>query len=159
MTQMFASENIRYMEVSELLLGDYLVMVNDLERVGRLIGRTAPISEQQGLRWIRKKLEKQDPIFSMLEQKTGDFIGNVELKDSDGTTAELGIAITAAKQDMGYGTEAVAAVVRYGFETLGLCRIFLKAFPGNDRAIHVYQKCGFTEYDRTEQDVYMEIRR
>ena len=42
-------------------------------------------------------------------------------------------------------------------EALGLHRIFLKVYPHNARAIHVYEKCGFREYDRTEKDVFMEI--
>ena len=60
-------------------------------------------------------------------------------------------------QDKGYGTEAVSAMVRYGMDTLGLRRIFLKVFPDNARAIHVYEKCGFREYDRTDDDVFMEV--
>ncbi len=34
--------------------------------------------------------------------------------------------------------------------------ILLKAGPYNAQAIHVYEKCGFREYERTEQDVFME---
>ena len=60
-------------------------------------------------------------------------------------------------QEKGYGTEAIPAMVRYGMETLGLRRIFLKVYPDNVRAIHVYEKCGFREYDRTADDVFMEI--
>ena len=62
-------------------------------------------------------------------------------------------------QEKGYGTEAIPAMVRYCMETLGLRRIFLKVYPDNVRAIHVYEKCGFREYDRTEETVFMELRR
>ena len=93
----------------------------------------------------------------MLEKRTGAFIGNIELLHIENGSAELGIAITAAMQEKGYGTEAIPAMVQYGMDTLGLRRIFLKVFPDNDRAIHVYEKCGFREYDRTADDVFMEI--
>ena len=93
----------------------------------------------------------------MLERDTGDFIGNIELMDIADGAGELGIAVTAAMQDKGYGTEAVRAMVRYGMDTLGLRRVFLKVFPDNARAIRVYEKCGFREYDRTADDVFMEI--
>ena len=73
--------------------------------------------------------------------------------------AELGIALTAAKQDMGYGTEAVSALVGYGFHTLGLKRVFLRTNLDNARAIHVYKKSGFREYDRTDKHICMEIKR
>ena len=99
------------------------------------------------------------PIFSMFEKKSGAFIGNIELMDVHDATGELGIAITAEKQGLGYGTEAIPAMIEYGARSLGLHRITLRAFPDNTRAIHVYEKCGFREYDRTAEDVFMEITR
>ena len=160
MKTIFESENIRYVEVTEQLLPDYLAMVNDREHVGWLIGRmTEPIPEEREIEWIRGKLAEKAPIFSMIEKKTGDFIGNVELMDVTDTEGELGIAITFAKQEQGFGQEAVLAMADYGTERLGLRRIFLKAYPDNARAIHVYEKCGFREYGRNEDRVFMEIRR
>ena len=95
----------------------------------------------------------------MLEKPCGAFIGNIELMDIQDGDAMLGIAITAEQQDRGFGSEAVAALLRYGFETLGLRRIWLKARPFNVRALHVYEKCGFREFDRNDQDVFMEVFR
>ena len=158
MQPIFESENIRFVRVSEELVPDYLAMVNDWERVGKLIGsRRDPISEEKERRWVQKKLAENAALFSMLEKDTGAFIGNIELMDVADGAGELGIAITAAMQDKGYGTEAIPAMVRYGMDTLGLRRIFLKVYPDNARAIRVYEKCGFREYDRTEDDVFMEV--
>ena len=150
--------SILFVEPSETLLQDYLNMVNDLEHVGRFIGkRTEPISEEQELAWLREKLTERAVLFSMLEKGSGEFIGNIELMDMTDSSAELGIALTAKKQGRGYGTEAIPAMVAYGSTRLGLKRIFLKACPYNLRAIHVYEKCGFREYERTDEDVFMEI--
>ena len=158
MTTVFTSENIRFVRVSEELVPDYLAMVNDWERVGKLIGsRRDPISEEKERRWVQKKLAENAALFSMLEKDTGAFIGNIELMDIADRAGELGIAVTAAMQDKGYGTEAVRAMVEYGMDQLGLHRVFLKVFPDNARAIRVYEKCGFREYDRTEDDVFMEV--
>lgn len=160
MKQLFESERIRFVEVSEELVPDYLRMVNDLEYVGRFIGRrTEPVSEEKERKWVREKLAENATLFSMVEKNGGAFIGNIELMDLRDTEAELGIAITAAKQDRGYGTEAIRAVTGYAFDKLGLKRVFLKVYPDNSRAIRVYEKCGYREYDRTEEDVFMEIRR
>ena len=160
MNSIFKSENIFFVRVSESLVPDYLAMVNDVEHVARLIGlsrRSEPITAEQDRRWVQKKLAEDATVFSMLEKRTGAFIGNIELLHIENGSAELGIAITAAMQEKGYGTEAIPAMVRYGMETLGLRRIFLKVYPDNARAIHVYEKCGFREYDRTTDDVFMEI--
>ena len=158
MKQIFASERISFVEVSESLIEDYLIMVNDIEHVDRFIGGWhAPYTEEKEREWVRKKLEEKVPVFSMIEKASGSFIGNIELMDVADSVGELGIAITAAKQDRGYGTEAVAALTDYGMHRLGLKRIFLRTNPANARAIRVYEKCGFREYDRTEDHVFMEF--
>ena len=157
MTPIFTSSRIDFVHVSEELVSDYLAMINDRENVGRFIGRTEPITAEQDRRWVQKKLAENATVFSMLERSTGQFIGNIELMDMADGQAELGIGITAQMQEKGYGTEAIPAMVRYGMDELGLSRVYLKAFPFNARAIHVYEKCGFREYDRNDEDVFMEI--
>ena len=159
MTPIFTSERINFVPVSEDLVPDYLAMINDRERVGRFIGRTEPITAEQDRRWVQKKLAEKALVFSMVNRATGAFIGNIELMDVADGAGELGVAITAARQEQGYGSEAIPAFVRYAMDNLGLSRVYLKAFPFNARAIHVYEKCGFREYDRTEDDVFMEILR
>ena len=160
MKQVFESDRIRFVEVCEELIPDYLVMINDIEHVDRFLGGAHdPYTAESEIEWVRGNLEKQAPVFSMIEKAGGQFIGNIELMDVRDGEGELGIAITAEKQDRGFGTEAVSALLAYGFNRLGLKRISLRAFPGNTRAIRVYEKCGFREYDRTEEDVYMEVRR
>ncbi|MBR5379814.1 MAG: GNAT family N-acetyltransferase [Clostridia bacterium] len=160
METVFESDSIRYVRVTEELVKDYLAMVNDIQRVARFIGdRTEAIPEDKELSWIRGKREENAFLFSMIEKKSGAFIGNIELMDVKDGTGELGIAVTGDKQDLGYGQEAVRAMTAYGFDSLGLARIFLKVYPNNARAIHVYEKCGFREYDCTEKDIFMEITR
>ena len=45
----------------------------------------------------------------------------------------------------GYATQAVAAVVRYAFETLRLHRIEANIMPRNKASRRVAEKCGFRE--------------
>ena len=156
--QIFESDSIRFVEVSELLVKDYLQMVNDIEHVDRYIGGWhEPYTEEDEIRWVREKLEEKACVFSMIEKESGAFIGNIELMDVNDTERELGIAITGKMQNAGYGTEAVTAMAAYGMNQLKLKRIFLRTNPDNTRAIHVYEKCGFGEYDRTDEHVFMEI--
>ena len=160
MNQIFESDRIRFVEVSELLVKDYLVMVNDMENVERFLGGAhEPFTEEQEIRWVRGKLEENAQVFSMLEKDSGRFIGNIELMDVNDSVGELGIAITGEKQNMGYGTEAVSALTAYGMDRLGLKRIFLRTNPDNARAIRVYEKCGFRAFDRSDEHIYMEITR
>ena len=123
MTPIFTSQRIDFVPVSEDLVPDYLAMINDRERVGRFIGRTEPITAEQDRRWVQKKLAEKAPVFSMVERATGAFIGNIELMDVADGAGEMGIAITAARQEQGYGSEAIPAFVRYAMDKLGLSRV------------------------------------
>lgn len=161
MEQVFETENIKFVKVSESLIDDYLTMINDYENVNRFIGgfiggADSAYTIEQEIAWVRKAIEENALIFSMLEKKTGEYIGNIELMDAHDSEGELGIAITAKKQDKGYGTEAIKGFVKYCKEKLGAERIFLRTRPYNSRAIHVYEKCGFREYDRTDDHIFME---
>ena len=160
MKRIFESDNISFVEVSEQLINDYLIMVNDYENVNRFIGGLQKtFTEEQEISWVREKLKEQAPVFSMIEKKSGSFIGNIEFMDPTDSEGELGIAITADMQNRGYGTEAVLAFVEYGMKQLGMSRVCLRTKPDNARAIRVYKKCGFREYNRTENHVFMEITR
>lgn len=158
MEQVFESDNIIFVNVTEELLNDYLEMINDIENVARFIGkRTKPYTVEEEKTFIQSKVEEKAHMYSMIEKNSGDFIGNIEFMEIKDGTAELGIAITTSKQNLGYGVESIHRMLEYGFHTLGLDRVFLKVYPDNKRAIHVYEKCGFLKYNYTEEDIFMEI--
>lgn len=160
MKQVFESEHISFVEVSEQLAEDYLTVVNDYENVNRFIGgEHKAYSLEQEIQWVRGKLEEKAPVYSMLEKKSGRFIGNIEFMDLTDLQGELGIAITAEMQNQQYGTEAVLAITQFGFHQLGLKRVYLRTNPNNTRARHVYEKCGFREYNRDLEHIYMVLQR
>ena len=164
MKQFFETERISFVGLSESMVKDYLLMINDNENVERFIGNPHdPYTEEQELAWVREKLahkelEDKETLFTLIEKKTGEFIGNIEFVDVKDSAAELGIALTASKQNMGFGTEAILAMIEYGKKELGLTRIYLRTRPFNARAIHVYHKCGFQDYDETEDHIFMEVK-
>lgn len=58
--------------------------------------------------------------------------------------AEIGIMLgEKAYWNQGYGTETMRTMLRHGFETLNLHRIWLQVYPDNKRGIHAYEKAGF----------------
>lgn len=139
----FQSDRIDFVSVSEALVDDYLIMMND-PGVQRMIAHEPRVYDREGeLAWIQENLADGTMLFSMLERATGRFIGNTDLREFDAGRAVLGISITPAMQDRGFGTEAVERMVQYGFETLGLDAVELKVYAHNPRARHVYEKLGF----------------
>jgi RimJ/RimL family protein N-acetyltransferase len=84
--------------------------------------------------------------FAIHELDTGNLIGWCTLLDiySANGSAELSIRIAdPTNWNKHYGTDATIALLRYGFEELGLRKVELNAFSFNIRAIRCYQKVGF----------------
>ena len=158
MNVIFESENIIYVRPSFDLVPQYLEMINDIENVAKFIGeRRTLLNEQEEIDYIKDKMDKDAKMFSMLEKDTREFIGNIEFFNRVDDEAEWGIVITSKMQNKGYGKEALRRSVEYGFNELDLKRIYLEVYANNPRAIHIYENCGFKEYDRTDVDVFMEI--
>ena len=158
MEKVFESERIIYVRPTFDLVPDYLEMVNDIENVAKYIGeRRTAITEAEEIDYIKDKMDKDATMFSMIEKSTGKFIGNIEFFNRVFEEAEWGIVITTKMQNKGYGKEALKRSVEYGFDNLGLTRIYLSVYANNPRAVHVYEECGFKEYDRTDVDIFMEI--
>ena len=158
MDAVFESENIIYVRPSFDLVPEYLEMVNDIENVARFIGdRREPLSEKDEIDYIKDKMDNDATMVSMLEKDTREFIGNIEFFNRTFDAAEWGIVITTKMQNKGYGKEALMRSVEYGFNELGLNRIFLSVYADNPRAVHVYEKCGFKEFKRDDVDIFMEL--
>lgn len=145
----FESKKINYCTISHDLIDDYLAMVND-DSINQYISKKPQhYTKEEEMQWLKDELEKNSVIFSMVDKKSNKFIGNIELRNVNKNllSAELGICITASMVDLGYGTEAIAAILRYGFETLGLITVSLAVYSFNLRAIHCYEKLGFIKTD------------
>ena len=64
--------------------------------------------------------------FAVIEKAGGEFVGEcgITIQDIDGVKEhEVGYKIARAKWGRGYAHQAAAAVVQYGFGTLGLSRL------------------------------------
>ncbi len=157
----FESDNIYYVKLDEKLVNDYLAMVNDPNVANKISHKIRTYTYEQELEWVKSKLEENAICFSMIEKTTGEYIGNIEIMEIKDNIGELGISITASKQDKHYGTESIKALIKYAYEELNLDGMELNVYATNPRAIHCYEKVGFTKdgIGKTKEDVHMIISR
>lgn len=84
-------------------------------------------------------------IFAIVLRADGSLLGNITLRiNQSDEHGELDYWIGKPYWNMGYATEATQAVIRYGFEVLGLQRIFAGHFTRNPASGRVMQKAGMT---------------
>jgi len=85
---------------------------------------------------------------------------NLDYIDWQNGDSYMGIGIgDKAYWSRGYGTEAMNILLRYAFTELNLYRLSLTVFEYNERAIRMYQKCGFKIEGISRAHLYREGRR
>jgi ribosomal-protein-alanine N-acetyltransferase len=68
--------------------------------------------------------------------------------------AELGYWMAPPLWGQGLMTEAAQAVIRFGFEAVGLHKIVVRCFAENEASRRVIEKCGFRLVGRMEDDIW-----
>lgn len=74
-----------------------------------------------------------------------DYLGTISLKNVDLTSqnAEFAISLRQKAQGKGIGTKATKELLNLAFNKFGLERVYLNVLSENEKAIHLYEKCGF----------------
>ncbi|HEX9207990.1 MAG TPA: GNAT family N-acetyltransferase [Steroidobacteraceae bacterium] len=88
--------------------------------------------------------------FAAERRDDGEFLGWFHLRDDriEPEYVELGYRLRRAAWGLGYATEGARAVVRHGFERLGLERISARTLLRNVGSQRVMRKCGLRETGR-----------
>jgi RimJ/RimL family protein N-acetyltransferase len=123
-------------------------MVDDAEG-NHLTGTHARFTREQIERWYASRNEQHDRLDLAIARVEDDrCVGEVVLHELDADNRACGLRISLTGPEVfgrGYGTEALELVLGHAFETVGLHRIGLEVYSFNDRAIHVYRRCGFVD--------------
>jgi len=102
-------------------------------------------SEERCRRAHARFLMRDDLPFALFLKTDGAFVGRCELHPMDWAVPsfEIGYWCRTCFQGQGYITEAVRAVTRFGFETLGANRIAIRCDPRNVRSRRVAERAGY----------------
>ena len=117
--------------------------------VGPIAGWPPHQSVEQSLDVIRHVFNG-DECYAICKRNSHEAIGAIELKLNGHTDmterddeCELGYWLAKPYWGQGYMTEALRAMVQYGFERKGLDVLAIGHFKENSRSRRVIEKCGF----------------
>lgn len=130
-------------EVAEFMLWDVSISEQETsERLGALISGY--------------ETDKLNYTWAIVPKDTDEPVGSVILGwiDEYHHSAELVYMLSPCVRRMGYMTEAVTAVLQYGFETIGLNRIQADCYLRNIASARVMEKCGM-RYEGLMRDLYL----
>ena len=124
----------------------------------------SPMSVAMEEKWFEDMLSRQGKdayhfVICMLEDNRP--IGTLALFDIDQVNGHAGIGISIGEKDLwgqGLGTDAMNALVDFGFGMLRLERLWLEVYDFNSRARRSYDKCGFVLEGVERHAVYKQGR-
>ncbi|MGF9966160.1 GNAT family N-acetyltransferase [Bacillus rhizoplanae] len=100
------------------------------------------------IRNFRERYEEGSAIrWGIVLKGTGQLIGTCgfHLINHKHKRAEIGYELDETYWGKGYATEALQAILTYGFETLYFKRISAVVYPENESSRKLLQRAGFTE--------------
>jgi diamine N-acetyltransferase len=132
-------------------------------QVRRFLSISLPFSLAAEEQWFEDMLKRpagEQPLG--IEIRDGDawrLVGNCGFFEIDRRvhSSEVGLFIgDKSCWNQGYGTEVMRLLLRHGFQTLNLNRIYLRVDSENLGGIHAYQKAGFIQEALLRQAAYRE---
>jgi ribosomal-protein-alanine N-acetyltransferase len=125
-------------------------LAGDKEVAATLVPLPHPYEDGMAEHWIGTHQERYEQgelvSFAIVLRTTQVLIGAIDLEISpQHENGELGYWLGKSFWHQGYATEAAQAVLRYGFEVVGLHRIHANSLMRNPASARVLQKLGMRE--------------
>ncbi len=146
---MIAGKHVRLRGVERTDLPKFQAWLNDPD-VTEGLSVYLPLSMIDEEQWLDKTSQMgpdEKPLaIELNDNGTWRLIGNSGFINLEwaSRSAEVGLFIgDKSVWNKGYGTEVMQLLLKHGFETLNLHRVYLRVFSTNPRAKRSYEKAGF----------------
>jgi RimJ/RimL family protein N-acetyltransferase len=108
-----------------------------------------PVTDEGTHRWLKTStLEAPERLLFWAVSATGEKVGHLGLFrfDFDDRSVELDNVVRGVEGVLrGVMQAAVESLMTWTFETLAMQAMYLRVLSDNDRALRLYQRCGFEE--------------
>lgn len=128
-------------------------------RIGPIAG-WPPHTSVENSREIIKTILSAKETYAVILRSNGKAVGSIGFKfckdsnlDMQENEAEIGYWIGVPYWGQGFIPEAANELLRYGFQILGLEKIWCGYFAGNNKSWRVQEKCGFV-YKYTKENIF-----
>lgn len=102
---------------------------------------------------LREEQPRTKFQLAIMLPSNGQLIGNcgVRMKAADAREADIGYELDPRYWGHGYATEAARALLAFGFEELGLHRIWAWCIAENSSSVHVLEQIGMRQEGRLRE--------
>lgn len=131
-------------------------------------GDSPPVSDRQVRAFWFERIDHPAPEMRYFaieplpgQKHGGEFVGMCNLHDIDMRNRHAELALWLAARDLrglGYGTDAIRALLPYAFEVVRLDKVYLGAYDFNETGLRCYERVGFRYEGRLRQQIYYQGR-
>lgn len=109
---------------------------------------------------MRSYRAREAMVFCIVLKEENRVIGTCSFTEMDTAykVAEIGYTLSPAYWHCGYGSEAVKALLKFGFETIGLLRVSARVMPENRASSKLLQRLGFKQEGYLSGGIYCKGR-
>jgi RimJ/RimL family protein N-acetyltransferase len=120
-----------------------------------------PMAFSNEMAWLDRAMEPNsgERHFAIERKDDRVHIGNASIHDIDwiSRTAAFGLFIgEPTAWNRGFGSDAIATLMRFAFDEMNLRKLRINVFDYNDRAKHVLESRGFVQEGRLRREFYRE---
>jgi len=120
-----------------------------------------PIAFQNEVEWLERAMHPgaNERHFAVERKDDRTHIGNASIHDIDWVshTGWFGLFVgEPTAWNRGFGSDAIATLVRFAFEEMNLIKLRINVFDYNERAKHVLLEQGFVQEGKLTRDFYRE---
>jgi len=133
-------------------------LIGDRSVADTMLSVPHPYTDGMAESWISKQSGESEAgksvTFAITDRTQGFLMGTISLStiNNEHQKAEIGYWLGVPYWHKGYCTEAARAVLKYGFEVLGINRIYSTHMTRNPRSGRVMQKIGMKHEGHLRQD-------
>lgn len=148
-------KKIHLKNIEEKDIEQLLVLEN--EPIVRLFGDDDipyPVTKESLTKFIHLKVPNH--TFGIFDNESKELVGNIAIFDVNQVHlhCEFSIMIGDSWQGNGFGKEAIHLIVDFIFNYLPSNKIKLQVFSFNEKAIHLYKKCGFKHEGTLREELF-----
>jgi len=140
-----ATARLKLRPYTEADIPELLPLIGTREVAATTLRIAHPYTEQDARAFLQLAKEPDKLWLAITLRSDGHQVGGIGLRiDKQHQHAELGYWLGVPFWGRGYATEAATEILRYGFETLALHRIFASHFRQNPASGRILKKIGMS---------------
>lgn len=122
-------------------------LASDRDIAANTLNIPHPYPSNGAIEWLSgldEAMQNGDYSFAIIRRDDDAYLGTIGIHNQTDGVAEIGYWIGKPYWGQGYATEAVRRIIRFGFDHMGLDRIYASYFSHNKASRRVMEKCGMT---------------